>query len=64
MMVRLIPDLDACIGSAECVALDPDAIELDGEGLAHPIIGEMDQERAQRLCDVCPVGALSIVPVG
>lgn len=60
MMVRLIVDFDACIGSAECVALDPEAIELDGEGFAHPLLPELEEQRAQRLCDVCPIGALSI----
>ena len=60
MMVRLIVDLNSCIGSAECVALDAEAIELDNDGLAQPLLPELEEQRAQRLCDVCPTGALSI----
>ena len=63
MNVRLIVDLNSCIGSAECVALDPDAIELDSDGLAQPRLPELDEERAKRLCDVCPTGALSTEPL-
>ena len=32
MSVSLIVDPDTCIGSAECVALDPEAVELDESG--------------------------------
>jgi len=63
MNVRLIVDLDSCIGSAECVALDPEAIHLDNDGLAEALLPELDEARAQRLCDVCPLGALSIEPL-
>ena len=62
MFVRLIVDPDACIGSAECVALDPEAIELDEHGTAHVLLSELEEHRAKQLCDVCPIGALSIVP--
>ena len=47
MTVRVIVDPDVCIGSGECVATDPEAMELD-------------EDRATNICDVCPVGALSI----
>ena len=60
MTVRLIVDEDVCIGSGECVAEDPEAIELDDTGCARVLIAELDEERAGNLCDVCPVGALSI----
>lgn len=60
MTVHLIVDPDVCIGSGECVAEDPDAIELDDTGCARVLIAELDEERAGNLCDVCPVGALSI----
>ena len=48
MMVRLIVDLNSCIGSAECVALDPDAIELDNDGLAQPLLPEHPYWRQRR----------------
>ncbi len=38
MPVRLIVDPDACIGSAECVALDPEAVELDEHGTARVLV--------------------------
>jgi ferredoxin len=60
MLVRLIVDVDNCIGSAECVALDPEAIELDEQGIARVLIPELEEDRATALCDACPVGSLSI----
>ena len=60
MSVRVIVDPDGCIGSGECVSEDPDAIEIDESGCARVLIAALDEARAQRLCDVCPVGALSI----
>jgi ferredoxin len=60
MLVRVIVDPDACIGSAECVALDPEAVGLDEHGTAQIRVPELDEERAELLCEVCPIGALSI----
>jgi ferredoxin len=62
MLVRVIVDPDACIGSAECVALDPETVELDEHGTARLLVPELEEERAKLLCDVCPTGALSIAP--
>ena len=60
MLVHVTVDPDACIGSAECVALEPDAVELDEHGTARMLVAELEEERALQLCDVCPIGALSI----
>ena len=60
MFVRVVVDRDGCIGSGECVRLDPDAIELDDHGSARMRVADLDEGRAKRLCDECPVGALSI----
>ena len=60
MLVKLIVDPDACIGSGECVALEPEAVELDEQGIAEVITPEIEEERAKLLCDTCPVGAISI----
>jgi ferredoxin len=62
MLVRVTVDPDACIGSAECVALDPEAIELDEHGTARLLIADLDEERANELCETCPVGALTAQP--
>jgi ferredoxin len=59
-MARVIVDEDVCIGSGECVAEDPDAMEIDETGCARVLIPTMDEARATRICDVCPVGALSV----
>jgi ferredoxin len=60
MTVRVIVDPDVCIGSGECVAVDPEAMELDDTGCARVLIDELDEDRATNICDACPVGALSI----
>ena len=61
MLVHLIVDPDSCIGSAECVAVDPDAVELDEHGTARILASELEEERAKDICDACPVGAISIL---
>jgi ferredoxin len=63
MLVHVTVDPDACIGSAECVAVDPEAIELDEHGTARLLVADLDEERAKELCDACPVGALSLQAV-
>ena len=60
MSVRLIVDPDACIGSAECVALDPEAVELDEHGTARVLVPSSTRSAPRSICDACPVGALSI----
>jgi ferredoxin len=60
MLVQLVVDPNACIGSGECVALEPEAIELDSQGIAEVIVPELDEARATAVCDSCPVGAISI----
>ena len=63
MLVRLTVDPDACIGSAECVAVDPDAVELDESGTAYVLVAELEEERAKEISDACPIGAFSISPL-
>jgi len=60
MTVHVIVDPDVCIGSGECVATDPEAMELDETGCARVLIAELGEDRATNICDACPVGALSI----
>ena len=60
MNVTVVVDPDTCIGSGECIALDPEAVDLDEQGTARILLAEMDEQRAERLCIVCPVGAPSI----
>ena len=60
MFVQLIVDPDTCIGSGECVALEPEVVELDAQGTASVMVPELEEERAKVLCETCPVGAISI----
>jgi ferredoxin len=59
MPVHVVVDTDICIGSGECVGLDPEAVEID-QGCAHVLVDPMEEGRARELCDTCPVGALTI----
>lgn len=60
MNVQVIVNEDICIGSGECIALDPEAVELDENGTARMLLAELEETRAARLCASCPVGALEI----
>jgi ferredoxin len=59
MQVRLVIDPALCIGYGECVAEDPAAVTLGEDGCAHPLVHLISDERAQRICAVCPTGAVS-----
>jgi ferredoxin len=60
MLVHATIDPDACIGSGECVAIDPEAVELDNHGTARLLVDQLEKTRAERLCDACPLSAISI----
>ena len=58
MDVRLIIDPDLCIGYGECVAEDAEAVTLDEDGCARPLVDRLSAERAERICAACPTGAI------
>ena len=60
MDIQIVIDPDACVGYAECVAEDAQAVELDDHGCARALVPLMSRERADRLCAACPVGAISV----
>ncbi len=60
MDVTITIDADACIGYGECVAEDPDAVELDESGCARLLVSRIDADRARRLCAACPTDAISV----
>ena len=41
-------------------SLDDLVFELDENGIACMRLAELDEQRAKKICDVCPTGALSI----
>lgn len=50
-----------CIGCGACTAVCPDVFDLNAEGLAENIIGEVPAELeadAQEAANSCPVGAI------
>jgi ferredoxin len=63
MPVHLIIDTEACVGYGECVAEDPEAMELDEGGCARVRIVHLDEDRAARICAACPVSAISLQEV-
>lgn len=58
--VKLMIDRNECIGFGECVSEDPEAVELGNDGCARAILAALSPERAERLCAVCPTGAIRI----
>lgn len=62
MNVTITIDADACIGYGECVAENPEAVELDDGGCARLRVSQVDVDKACRLCAACPTGAISVVP--
>ena len=58
MTIRIEIDHDACVGYGECIAEDAEAVELDADGCAKVKVAELDEQRAKRLCDACPTGAI------
>jgi ferredoxin len=62
-LVAIEIDENRCVGIGVCVDTEPDAVILDDEAISRPVEGiRLRRERAQRLCDLCPSGAISIRP--
>lgn len=57
---RLTVDRDACVGIGQCEVLEPDAFEVDDEGVA-VALGPLPVDRARIVVERCPSGAISIV---
>jgi len=60
MNVTITIDSEACVGYGECVAEDDQAVELDSQGCARVLLGELEEHRARKLCDACPTAAIRI----
>lgn len=58
--VTLMIDPDECIGFGECVSEDPGAVALGEDGCARPIVATLARSRAERICAVCPTGAVTV----
>jgi ferredoxin len=62
MKVIVTVDHDTCVGYGECVAADPEAVELGEDGCARVVAATLDEERALEICNACPVSALALRP--
>ena len=52
---------EACIGCGACTGVCPEVFDLNDDGLAENIIGEVPAEleaAAQEAAEACPVGAI------
>ena len=52
---------DSCIGCGACTAVCPEVFDLNADGLAENIIGEVPAEladAAKEAAESCPVGAV------
>lgn len=61
--VRLSVDRDACFGVGQCELLEPTVFRLDDEEELAEVIGDatLPRDRADKVVDRCPSGAISIV---
>lgn len=60
-LVGLVIDEAVCIGIGVCVDTEPDAVVLGEDGVSRPAEGvQLPRERAERLCKLCPSGAIAI----
>ncbi len=60
-LVDLEIDDGICMGIGVCVDTEPDAVILGEEGVSRPVEGvRLPRERAEKLCKLCPSGAISI----
>ena len=54
-------DENRCVGIGVCIDTEPDAVILGDEGISRPVEhARLARARAQKLCDLCPSGAISI----
>jgi len=54
---------DACIACAICVDACPDVFGFADDGLAHPLVPEVDpkyEAAVREACEACPVDAIEI----
>ena len=60
--MRIVVDLNRCLGYAQCVPLAPDVLRLQGEeALAYdPNPGDSERQRVVRAAASCPVQAIIV----
>lgn len=61
--VRIVLDVDACVGHGRCYALDPATFLPDDLGHCEIVVATVEgeaAERARRAVAACPEGALTL----
>jgi len=62
--LRIVIDLDLCVGFGDCVEVAPDLFELDEADLAEFLApAAIDRERILAACNACPVDAITVTDV-
>jgi len=62
--VRIQIDQAQCVGSGLCEALEPQAVQVGGDGFAHTVRGGwLPEGRARVIAENCPTQAISVVEV-
>jgi len=56
-------DRQTCIATENCMEVAPEVFEIDEEGIVtfKPDAVNTDRERLIESCEICPVGALSVL---
>lgn len=61
--MKAFVDKDICIGCGACTGICPEVFDMEDDGLAVAINGEISTEleqEAQDACEGCPVSAITI----
>ena len=61
--MRVTVDTSACVGHARCNAVAPDVYDLDDEGYAKPLDGDVPpalEAQARQGADACPERAITL----
>ncbi|GAC1547512.1 MAG: hypothetical protein NVS2B17_31770 [Candidatus Velthaea sp.] len=59
-LVRVEVDPQTCVGSQQCIGVDPDRFQLTADGWAHYVGPDIDAELAVQAADLCPVSAIRL----
>ena len=60
-LVQVDVDEKVCVGIGACVVSEPEAFAFEDAGHSRAVTGALlPRSRAERVCDLCPSGAISI----
>lgn len=59
-LVRVEVDSQVCVGSQQCIGVDPKRFQLTAQGWAHYAASDIDEQLAVEAADLCPVSAIRL----